>query len=100
MTTIIRWYLWLGIYVGASMQEQKFAIEPQDQAAIVGSRATLPCRVINKSGFVQWTRDDFALGNHRNLSDYVRYSMTGTDEEGKVPVSSIELYTYNYKNLE
>lgn len=68
--------------MGALMQEQKFAIEPQDQAAIVGSRATLPCRVINKSGFVQWTRDDFALGNHRNLSDYVRYSMTGTDEEG------------------
>lgn len=88
MTEILRWYLWLGIYVGISLQQhqhqpQKFAMEPQDQTAIVGSTVTLPCRVVNRVGSVQWTRDDFALGNHRNLSDYVRYSMTGSDEEGE-----------------
>lgn len=65
------------------MREQKFAMEPQDQTAVVGSRVTLPCRVIGKSGILQWTKDDFGLGTHRNLSGFDRYSMVGSDEEGK-----------------
>lgn len=63
-------------------QEQRFAMEPQDQSAIVGSRVTLPCRVENKVGTLQWTKDDFGLGTHRNLSGYERYAMIGSDEEG------------------
>lgn len=63
--------------------EQKFAMEPQDQTAVVGSRVTLPCRVIGKTGTLQWTKDDFGLGTHRNLSGFDRYSMIGSDEEGK-----------------
>ncbi|XP_023718817.1 irregular chiasm C-roughest protein isoform X2 [Cryptotermes secundus] len=62
--------------------EQRFAMEPQDQTAIVGSRVTLPCRIINKTGVLQWTKDDFGLGTHRNLSGFDRYSMIGSDEEG------------------
>lgn len=69
--------------VMASRDEQKFAMEPQDQTAVVGSRVTLPCRVIGKSGILQWTKDDFGLGTHRNLSGFDRYSMIGSDEEGK-----------------
>ncbi|XP_062540345.1 irregular chiasm C-roughest protein-like [Armigeres subalbatus] len=61
---------------------QYFAMEPQDQTAVVGSRVTLPCRVVNKSGQLQWTKDDFGLGTHRNLSGFERYSMVGSDEEG------------------
>nr|XP_029717674.1 irregular chiasm C-roughest protein-like isoform X1 [Aedes albopictus] len=57
-------------------------MEPQDQTAVVGSRVTLPCRVVNKSGQLQWTKDDFGLGTHRNLSGFERYSMVGSDEEG------------------
>lgn len=30
----------------------------------------------------QWTKDDFGLGTHRNLSGFERYSMVGSDEEG------------------
>jgi hypothetical protein len=63
--------------------KQSFAIEPQDQTAVIGSRVTLPCRVVNKVGIVQWTKDDFGLGIHRNLSGYDRYRMIGSDEEGK-----------------
>ncbi|XP_050357974.1 irregular chiasm C-roughest protein-like isoform X2 [Nymphalis io] len=63
-------------------QEQRFAMEPQDQSAVVGSRVTLPCRVEHKVGSLQWTKDDFGLGTHRNLSGYERYSMIGSDEEG------------------
>lgn len=69
--------------VTSGLKEQKFAMEPQDQTAVVGSRVTLPCRVINKSGILQWTKDDFGLGTHRNLSGFDRYSMIGSDEEGK-----------------
>jgi hypothetical protein len=68
--------------------EQKFAMEPQDQTAIVGSRVTLPCRVINKTGVLQWTKDDFGLGTHRNLSGFDRYSMIGSDEEGQSIIQS------------
>ncbi|XP_031765183.2 irregular chiasm C-roughest protein-like [Galleria mellonella] len=62
--------------------EQKFAMEPQDQTAVEGSRVTLPCRVENKAGQLQWTKDDFGLGLHRDLSGYDRYKMIGSDEEG------------------
>ncbi|KAK7788833.1 hypothetical protein R5R35_012822 [Gryllus longicercus] len=64
-------------------------MEPQDQTAIVGSRVTLPCRVVNKTGALQWTKDDFGLGTHRNLSGFERYRMIGSDEEGDF---SLEIY--------
>ncbi|XP_058812537.1 irregular chiasm C-roughest protein-like [Topomyia yanbarensis] len=63
-------------------QHQRFAMEPQDQTAVVGSRVTLPCRVVNKSGQLQWTKDDFGLGTNRILAGFERYSMIGSDEEG------------------
>ncbi|XP_058442858.1 irregular chiasm C-roughest protein-like isoform X2 [Malaya genurostris] len=63
-------------------QYQRFAMEPQDQTAVVGSRVTLPCRVVNKSGQLQWTKDDFGLGTNRILGGFERYSMVGSDEEG------------------
>ena len=68
---------------------QRFALEPQDHTAIVGTRVTLPCRVIDKKGTLQWTKDDFGLGTHRNLSGFDRYSMIGSDEEGDY---SLEIY--------
>lgn len=68
---------------------QHFAMEPQDQTAVVGSRVTLPCRVMGKVGALQWTKDDFGLGQHRNLSGFERYSMVGSDEEGDF---SLDIY--------
>lgn len=68
---------------------QHFAMEPQDQTAVVGSRVTLPCRVTGKVGALQWTKDDFGLGQHRNLSGFERYSMVGSDEEGDF---SLDIY--------
>ncbi|XP_050679616.1 irregular chiasm C-roughest protein-like isoform X2 [Leptidea sinapis] len=76
------WFLWCFVVGCHGYQEQRFAMEPQDQSAIVGSRVTLPCRVEHKVGTLQWTKDDFGLGTHRNLSGYDRYSMIGSDEEG------------------
>lgn len=64
------------------IDEQQFAMEPQDQVAVVGTRVILPCRVLNKKGILQWTKDDFGLGTRRRLAAFERYSMIGSDEEG------------------
>jgi len=71
--------------VSSTQQQQSFAVEPADMNAIVDSTASLPCRVNNLAGQLQWTKDDFALGTNRNLSyhGYPRYAMTGSDENGK-----------------
>lgn len=61
---------------------QKLAMEPQDQIAIVGTTVILPCRVVNKQGVLQWTKDSFGLGTRRKLAGFERYSMIGSDEEG------------------
>lgn len=62
--------------------KQSFLREPFDQVAKVGEHVTLPCRVVNKQGVLQWTRDDFGLGSDRLLEGFKRYIMTGSDEEG------------------
>ncbi|XP_017054844.1 LOW QUALITY PROTEIN: irregular chiasm C-roughest protein [Drosophila ficusphila] len=72
-----------------SYQNQRFAMEPQDQTAVVGARVTLPCRVVNKQGTLQWTKDDFGLGTSRDLSGFERYAMVGSDEEGDY---SLDIY--------
>ena len=69
--------------------EQEFAMEPQDQVAVVGARVILPCRVLNKQGVLQWTKDDFGLGTRRKLVGFERYSMIGSDEEGDY---SLQIY--------
>ena len=69
---------------GGGILAQSFLREPFDQIAAVGEHVTLPCRVINKRGVLQWTRDDFGLGSERQLIGFDRYQMTGSDEEGRL----------------
>ena len=71
---------------GGGILAQSFLREPFDQIAAVGEHVTLPCRVINKRGVLQWTRDDFGLGSERQLIGFDRYQMTGSDEEGKLSI--------------
>ena len=68
--------------------------EPFDQIATVGEHVTLPCRVVNKQGVLQWTRDDFGLGSERDLIGFDRYAMTGSDEEGKKDTKTIPNQTF------
>ncbi|KAG5341335.1 KIRR1 protein, partial [Acromyrmex charruanus] len=70
-------------FITTEVVYQRFAIEPMDQTAVIGSRVTLPCRVLDQKGPIQWTKDDFGLGAVRNLTGYERYAMIGSDEEGK-----------------
>lgn len=60
---------------------QSFIREPDNQTAIEGEQVTLPCRVDNKFGILQWTRDGFGLGASRELPEYNRYHLIGSDEE-------------------
>ncbi|XP_064091683.1 irregular chiasm C-roughest protein-like isoform X1 [Macrobrachium nipponense] len=61
---------------------QVFATQPTPQTAVVGSTVVLPCRVINKVGHLQWTKDGFGLGTERGLFGFSRYTMIGSDDEG------------------
>ena len=61
---------------------QRFEREPEDQTTVVGETVVMACRVLNKSGVLQWTKDDFGLGSDRNLSGFERYSMIGLEDEG------------------
>lgn len=64
--------------------KQAFTLEPEDHSVVIGSKVLLPCRVEHKTGVLQWTKDDFGLGTHRNLtlSGFERYAMIGTDDDG------------------
>ncbi|KAI2806304.1 hypothetical protein BLOT_005317 [Blomia tropicalis] len=61
---------------------QRFEMEPIDKTAVVGDTIILPCRVENKVGTLQWTRDGFGLGTERTLDGFQRYRMVGSDDEG------------------
>ncbi|XP_022699777.1 irregular chiasm C-roughest protein-like isoform X2 [Varroa jacobsoni] len=64
------------------VRPQQFAIEPTARTAIVGDTVVLACRVTDKAGALQWTKDGFGLGTNRNLSGFPRYQMVGSDDEG------------------
>ena len=73
---------------GLAEAGQSFLREPFDQVAKVGEHVTLPCRVVDKQGVLQWTRDDFGLGSDRLLDGFKRCIMTRSDEEGRKHVFS------------
>ncbi|XP_068214572.1 irregular chiasm C-roughest protein-like [Palaemon carinicauda] len=81
-----RWWwvvaTWLLPALSATALEQRFANQPSPQTAVIGTTVVLPCRVIDKVGQLQWTKDDFGLGNERELFAFKRYHMIGSDEEG------------------
>lgn len=78
-TGLLIWLL--EIATSASQMKQYFIREPDNQTAIEGEQVTLPCRVENKIGLLQWTRDGFGLGDTRQLSGYSRYKLVGSDDE-------------------
>ena len=82
--------------VASAATRQAFLREPFDQMATVGEHVTLPCRVSDRRGVLQWTRDDFGLGSDRMLDGFSRYTMTGSDDEGRdfeIVFASVVQYT-------
>jgi len=79
----------------SSVLQPTFASEPSDKRAILGDTIVLPCRVLNKAGVLQWTRDDFGLGHQRSLDGFPRYQMIGSDEEGDF---SLQITNVNFED--
>lgn len=76
-----------------SSEKQRFAIEPVDATARIGDTIILPCRVVNRVGVLQWTKDGFGLGLERSLRGFPRYQMIGSDEEGdfSLEITNVQL---------
>lgn len=95
------WFL-LVLFLSIGLAEsvppaQEFIRQPHDQTAKVGDHVTLPCRVKNKRGMLQWTRDGFGLGVERNLTGFDRYHMSGIDEEGKT-IHQLLIWVFTRQN--
>ena len=59
----------------------------------------MPCRVENKAGLLQWTRDGFGLGDSRDLVGYTRYSLVDSDDESKKKSLYFKLKNFVYKEI-
>lgn len=57
-------------------QGQYFIGEPSDFVGTSGETVTLPCRVGNRQGPCQWTRDGLGLGMELDLPAYPRLTMS------------------------
>ena len=69
------------IYGQTLKDTQKFLHEPEElQEVMEGETIKLECSVENKSGVLQWTKDDFGLGTDRELAGFDRYRMTGNNQ--------------------
>lgn len=73
--------------------QQVFNREPSDVAATLGGKVILPCQVENKGGVLQWTRDEFGLGQKRSLPGFPRMAMVGDDmeREWNLEISPVQL---------
>lgn len=70
----------------SAIEEQVFVTQPENLSVVEGATAILKCKVKNKQGILQWTRNNFALGKDRNLPSFDRYSMVGNDNASKYPM--------------
>ena len=70
------------LFIASRAITQSFVEEPNDVTINIGDNFTLPCKVSNRRGKVQWTRDDFGLGEDRALNGFPRYKMLGNDGDG------------------
>ena len=69
-------------YIGVVHSAQHFEQEPASTTARHGDSITLPCRVLERKGVVQWTKDGFGLGTDHDLSGFSRYRMVVDDATG------------------
>lgn len=54
-------------------QLQYFRVQPRDVKVHEGGEVTMQCEVANRAGFVQWTKDGFALGKLFQIYHYYFY---------------------------
>ncbi|XP_042205852.1 irregular chiasm C-roughest protein-like isoform X2 [Homarus americanus] len=70
------------LLVSVAYAEQRFIQEPENATAKHGENVTLSCKVEDRKGTVQWTKDGFGLGSDEDLPGYSRYRMIVDDNHG------------------
>ncbi|KAK3865478.1 hypothetical protein Pcinc_028918 [Petrolisthes cinctipes] len=75
--------LCLSLVVRLVCGEQRFVQEPEDVTAKHGDSVTLQCKVADRKGAVQWTKDAFGLGTDPDLQGFNRYRMEVNDSDGE-----------------
>ena len=68
--------------LGTTAVPQTFTESPEDVTVKEKGIAIFPCVIKNKVGKVRWTKDDFGLGEERNLTGFDRYTIIGNAEDG------------------
>lgn len=74
----------LSVLFSVAHGEQRFVQEPENVTAKHGESVTLPCKVADRRGAVQWTKDGFGLGTDEELQGFSRYRMEVDDDNGKL----------------
>jgi hypothetical protein len=78
---------------GSSPTDPFFIEEPDNVTVIAGKNVLLKCLTGNSRGRkVQWTYDDFGLGNDRRLIDWTNLRMVGQDLESRFT----NFFSYNF----
>ena len=76
-------HVFLSLFIPAALagltSRQYIETNPTNTTVSEGDQARLACRVANKVGDCQWTRNGFALGTDPSLPEFPRYRLEGCD---------------------
>ena len=62
------------------MTHQVISLHPSDTQVASGNKVVLNCRVENREGSCQWTKNGFGLGTDPDLPSYSRYSLENSGD--------------------
>ncbi|XP_058067017.1 irregular chiasm C-roughest protein-like [Anopheles bellator] len=62
--------------------QQAFRITPKDIEAVQGDEVVMRCEVEHLAGWVQWTKDGFALGFGNEIVGFPRFSLNQNHSDG------------------
>ncbi|XP_049543659.1 irregular chiasm C-roughest protein-like [Anopheles darlingi] len=63
-------------------QQQTFRITPKDVEAVQGDEVVMRCEIEHLAGWVQWTKDGFALGFGNEIAGFPRFSLNQNHSDG------------------
>ncbi|XP_050093138.1 uncharacterized protein LOC126576078 isoform X1 [Anopheles aquasalis] len=66
----------------APQQQQTFRITPKDVEAVQGDEVVMRCEIEHLAGWVQWTKDGFALGFGNEIAGFPRFSLNQNHSDG------------------
>ena len=76
-------FIFLSLVVSVRCNVQRFSVQPQTVNVTRGSEVTLPCKIENRVGQVQWVKSGLTLGYDNDVTGYPRYSIVGSQAEGE-----------------